>query len=171
MKKMFYVTILFFFIVFQLSSQSKNEVNISGIWNRESKSPKLTDKSIFSWGEQAYNPLGTLNIDLDAERPFINGSGIVYKVKEVLRTGENEITIIILDWFVNKEVKIYIEVLDNNKIIVKNDIFYPPGNLSTLYTRVPIDAEVGSTILNNRKKQCILTARRQLTNTTAAGGY
>jgi len=155
MKKLFYLIILFFFIVLQINCQTKNEVNISGIWNKESKSPKLTDIGVFSWGKQAYNPLGTLNIDLDAERPFINGAGIVYTVKEVLRTEENEITIIIIDWLDNnKEVKIYIEIINENKIIIKNDYFYKSVRTpeSTVYIRVPIDAEVGSTILDNWKK-------------------
>jgi len=149
MKKLSYVIILFFFIIFQLNCQPSKTVDISGIWNKEATFPKLNVIGVFSWGKQAYNPLGTLNIDLDAERPFISGSGIIFPVKDVLRTGEKEIIIIIIDWLDNyREVKIYIEILDNNKIIVKNDIFYPPGNSSAVYIRVPIDAEVNSTILD-----------------------
>jgi hypothetical protein len=130
-------------------------IDISGIWDEESNPAILRIIGKFSWGEQAYNPIGTLNIDLNAESPYISGASIVYPVKEILRTGKNDLIIIIIDWLDNnKEVKIYIEILNENKIIIKNDVFYKSSRTpeSTVYIRVPMDAEVGSTILDNWRK-------------------
>jgi len=143
MRKVSCASLLFIIIiVLSVNCQTVKTLNISGIWKQESMQVRLVQKGMFSWGEQAYNPLGTLTIDLDCDSPYINAAGLLFGVKEVLSTETNRITIIIIDWLNNnKEREICIEILNDNEIIVINDIFYPPSNTSKLYTRVPIDAQ------------------------------
>jgi hypothetical protein len=129
---------VFYITVFVILVISCANFELSGVW--EYKPTRLIQKRSFSWGEQAYSALGTLNIDLNAKEPYISGGGIGYWIKDI-SYSKSRITITINDWLdENVDKVIVIEVLDKDTILIREDLFYGIGS-GKVYKRVPVDAK------------------------------